>query len=208
MDLLGGTKVTLTWERDNVGSGVWGDNTPAPVYPIVDFPDGTLVRSLAQPGVVFIVFGGAKFRVDAANTLGLNLMLAQLVDVSRVNHLASAPVDGTLLREVSDAAVYVFYGGAKFWIPDLFALDFNWDMVHIVPPGTLSNIPIVPRHGTLLKEQTTDPVYLVKSSPGQSNQLCWVTSPAVFDSSCLSWRNLRVVPDGSLNALPKGPNIS
>ena len=76
-----------------------------------------------------------------------------------------------------------------------------------VPPGTLGNVPLVPRHGTLLREQNDLKVYLVKKSPLAGNQLCWVTSPAVFDSLCLSRGNVREVPDGSLAALPKGPNL-
>jgi hypothetical protein len=56
----GGKKVTLTWVKDDGGSGVWEPDTPPIVYPVVQFPDGTLLRSSAQPGVVFVVFGGCK----------------------------------------------------------------------------------------------------------------------------------------------------
>lgn len=209
-DFWGGMKVTITWVGDTGGSNVWGPAVPPVAYPIVKFPDGTLVNTAAAPGVVFLVFGGAKFLVDPANTLGLNLALALAQDPAVVNSLPPAPVDGTLLREVNDPRVYVFFGGAKFWIPSpaaLTSMGFNFGQVGIVPPGTLGPIPLVPRHGTLLREQTDPRVYLVKEFQGPGLRLCWVTSPGVFNSMCLAWRNVRIVPDGSLAALPKGPDL-
>lgn len=205
----GGMRVTIDWTRDNAGSGLWGHQTPQPSYPIVRFPDGTLVRSVAQPGVVFVVFGGAKFRVDAANSVGFNLTTARLESATIVNALPSAPVDGTLLRDFTDPKVYIVFGGAKFWIPDpesLSDLGFTFADVRVVPPGTLANILTIPNRGTLLRAEDDPKVYLVTGSPA-GNVLSWVTSPQVLDARCLYWSNVRLAPRGSLTALPKGADI-
>jgi hypothetical protein len=209
----GGMKVTLDWQFDDQGSGVWGSGKTA-IYPDTKYPDGTVVRALAgqQPGAEFVIFGGAKFRIDPANTLGLNLAAAQLMDPTELNLLPSAPIDGTLLREEGDPHVYVCYGRAKFWITDpatLAALGFNWGEVHVVPPGGgLANIPLMPRVGTLLRERNDPKVFFVKRDAGQAAKICWVTTPGVLDTLCLSWNNVHVVPDGSLSALSRGPDLT
>jgi hypothetical protein len=181
---------------------------PDPVYPIVSFPDGTLVKDPAAADV-FIVFGGAKFWIPspaAATALGINLGATLGIDPAELARLPSAPVDFTLLRELNRPEVYVVYGRAKFWITSparLRSLGFNFGQVHIVPDGALANIPIMPQEGTLLKEQNDPKVYLVKNST-----LCWVTTATVFDNLCLSFRNVRSVPDGALTTLPKGPDVT
>jgi hypothetical protein len=43
-DFWGGCNVTFDWQNDYVRPrGLWGDETPAPSYPLVPFPDGTLI---------------------------------------------------------------------------------------------------------------------------------------------------------------------
>ena len=203
----GGKRVTFRWAVDDAGSGLWGPNTSASVLPGVRFPDGTLVRSSAQPGVVFVVFGGAKFEVTAsAAALGLNLGQARLEAPSVVNKLPSASVDFTLLRELSKAEVFVIFGGAKFWITSpasLTSLGFHFGQVRVVPDGALSKIPSMPRNGTLLREENNAKVFLVKAGA-----LCWVTSPSVFHRMCLFFQNVRVVSANVLTALPQGPDLT
>jgi hypothetical protein len=177
-------------------------------------PDASLVASDARPNDIFVVFGGAKFAVDSANSLGLNLANVHMAPATFVDSLSTEPLDGTLLREGGNPRVYVVYGGAKFWIPNpaaLSAMGFNFIEVNVVPPGSLAGLGGMPRPGTLLKELSDPKVFLarvVNVSAGLLNKLCWVTSPAVFDSNCLSWRNLRVVPDVSLSSLSRGPDIT
>ncbi len=204
----GGKRVTIDWHTDSRGSG----QLPLePRYPMTMFPDGTLVRSTASPAVVYVVFGGAKFRVDAANSLGFNLAAAQLMSPSLVNGLPFAPADGTLLREANDPRVYVVYGRAKFWIPDppaLASLGFTFANVRVVPPGGLANVPLIPRQGTLLREDGDPRVFWVTGAPPPLGAVrSWVTSPAVLAARCLSWSNVRLVPRGSLAVLPRGPDV-
>ena len=47
-DFWGGCKVTFEWFSDTVANGKWGSQTPEPVYPLVAFPDGTLLRDGAD----------------------------------------------------------------------------------------------------------------------------------------------------------------
>src|SRR6185503_8508430 len=98
---------TFRWAADDVGTGLWGPDTPPRGSPGVRFADGTLVSSSAQPGVVFIVFGGAKFAVNATAITGLGLNLAQtrVEPADIVNRMPSAPIDFTLLRELSQAQI-------------------------------------------------------------------------------------------------------
>ena len=60
-DFWGGCTVTFSWFSDTAGSGRWGNQTPEPVYPLVAFPDRTLMRD----GAGFrVVFGGTDFVAD------------------------------------------------------------------------------------------------------------------------------------------------
>lgn len=111
-------------------------------------------------------------------------------------------IDGTLLQEASDPKVYVVYGGAKFWIPspDAFtALGFSWGNIRKVGAGSMAYIADVPADGTLLKEMSSAPVYVM-----QGGSRHWITSPADFVAHGFSWDRVRTVPDGSLAAIPDG----
>jgi hypothetical protein len=121
--------------------------------------------------------------------------------------LPSTPADGTLLREWDRPEVFVFFGGAKFWIPNpatLLALGYDWSQVRVIPPGGTAQLRTMPIDGTLLQEQHDPKVYLVAN-----RQLSWVTSPEAMDALCLPWRHIRIVPDGALAAprLTHGPNL-
>ena len=60
-DLWGGCTVTFNWLRDDAGSGLWGNQTPPPAYPM-GVPDGTLMGDNST-GKFYVVFGGARFEV-------------------------------------------------------------------------------------------------------------------------------------------------
>ena len=61
----------------------------------------------------------------------------------------------------------------------------------------------MPRELTLLRERSSDPVWVVRGG-----LLRHVTSQAVMDAYGLEWACVRVVPDGSLAALPKGAPLT
>jgi hypothetical protein len=201
-DFWGGCAVKINWLRDNIGSGIWGNQTPDRTYPLVLFPDGTIMRDSAGTGFM-VVFGGAAFATDGAFLAAVGLIENTVIPFSP---LPQAPADFTLVREISDPKVFVVYGGAKFWIPDpmtLSTLGFNFGQVRLVPSGGTAQIGTLPVDGTLIKEQHDPKVFFVENS-----QLRWVTSPAAMDSNCLPWRHVRTVPDNSLAALPRGPDLN
>jgi hypothetical protein len=202
-DFWGGCTVTFIWFNDTQGSGLWGNQTPAPTYPLVQLPDGT-VMSDATGNSLLIVFGGAGFPMDDGFIFATSPDLSDAVPFD--SRLPSTPADGTLVREFGHAEVFVTYGGAKFWIPDpptLHMLGFDFPQVHDIPFGTSAQLRSVPIDGTLIKEFADPKIYLVANG-----QLSWVTSPSAMDNNCLPWRHVRTVPNSALASLPRGPNIS
>jgi hypothetical protein len=174
----------------------------------------------------FVVFGGAGFTADTQylDSVGLNPLYndnyANVVDFDST--LPSTPADGTLVREIDQSDVFVVVGGAKFWITNqpetfidlwdlklsipnlaLLELGFNWGQVRVIPDGGTAQLQTMPIDGTLLRELHGAEVFLVANG-----QLRWVTSPTVMDTRCLSWRNVRVVPDNTLAALPRGNDLT
>ena len=229
-DFWGGCTVRFTWVADSHAPfGPSGADTPAPRYPAVRLPDGTLMRNGAGTGVS-VVYGGTDFPTDpgylgvmavdttAATTRAVlepdrrNLLGGLSVRNRRLlagaipfTQLPPIPADFTLVREWNRPEVYVVFGGAKFRIPDpptLTTLGFDWSMVRLIPAGGTSKLLTIPIDRTLIKEQHDPKVYVV-----DHQQLSWVKSPAVMDARCLPWRHVRVVPDTSLSTLPHGPDL-
>jgi hypothetical protein len=196
---LGGKKVTFTWISDTQGSGKWGHET---FFSSPGGVDGTLLKGESDP--IFIIFGGAKFHIPSPTVfeqMGFDWANIQTISDERAMAIADVPRDGTLLRERS-GSIYVIYGGAKFPIPSMNefdALGFSPDNVRQLWDGALASIPTMPRDGTLLKERSTDPVYVLKAG-----KKFHISSPDRFRELCFYWENLRVVPDGALAAFPFG----
>jgi hypothetical protein len=215
-DFWGGCTVTFDWFSDTQGSGIWGNDTPQPTYPLVQHPDGTVMRNATDDGEL-VIWGGAGFPCDSSYLSSLGLS-GPAIPFSL--SLPSTPADGTLVREVNQSAIFVVFGGAKFHIPPvifkgvdpktrrptfvsgLSSLGFSPSDIRKIPPGGTNQLLTIPIEGTLLREQHGPKVYLVTQG-----ELRWVTSPAVMDSRCLAWRNIRVVPDHVLAALPQGPDL-
>ena len=109
--------------------------------------------------------------------------------------------DGSLVREISGATVFVIYGQGKFGLPDPSWIDLygGWSTVRVVPDGTLAAFDIAV-DGTLLKEYSYDPVYLMNAG-----QRRWIPSPERLVELGLNWSDVRIVPNGSLSVIPSGP---
>lgn len=110
------------------------------------------------------------------------------------------PRDGALFRERSSAPVYLYQGGAPFWIPDPVWLGRfgGWGATRVVPDHTVSAFAGLPDDGTLLREWSDPKVYRI-----MNGKRCWVTSPAEL-SKYGGFPTVRLVPDGALNAIPVG----
>ena len=112
--------------------------------------------------------------------------------------------DGSLVKSVDQPEVFVVYGGGKFWIPNptvFNAMGFNWNAIQTLSDSAIAAIPNVPQDGTLLKEQSTPPVYVM-----QGGAKCHILSSAGVVASG-GWGNVRVVPDGALANIPNGNDI-
>jgi hypothetical protein len=99
------------------------------------------------------------------------------------------PRDNALLREHSAAPVFLYQGGAPFWVPDPAQLMHfgGWDAVRVVPDGTLHAFMGAPANGTLLREFSSSKVFQI-------------TAGTPVPSAITSSADIRVVPDGSLSA--------
>ncbi|MGZ6260666.1 MAG: hypothetical protein ACXVFT_16825 [Solirubrobacteraceae bacterium] len=174
-------------------------------YPIVQLPDGTLMKNATGLGLR-VVFGGTDFPADPgylrtrvrSRTLPTNPAVPFF-------QLPAFPADFTVLREWNRPEVFVVFGGAKFLFPDpqtLMALGFTWNDVRDIPRGGTSKLRTVPIDGTLITEQHDQRIFLVDNA-----QLRLVKSPAVMDARCLPRRHVRTVPDTALSTLPHGPDL-
>jgi hypothetical protein len=113
--------------------------------------------------------------------------------------------DGTVYREESRPEVYVIFGRAKFWIPSPDVLEQHyggWGAVQLVPDGALAAVPSIPRDGTVLRELSSAPVYVV-----QGGLRHWIPSPEALELYG-GWGAVREVPDGALAAIPESPAIA
>jgi hypothetical protein len=118
---------------------------------------------------------------------------------------SDVPQDGALLKEPSHPAVYVVFGGAKFYIPseeEFLALGFAWDAIQVVPDGALVRIPDVPREGTLLRERSYPEVYVM-----QGGYKSHIPSWQRFEELGFSQGDIRLVPDGALARVPSGAAV-
>jgi hypothetical protein len=202
-DFWGGCQVTFEWFSDT-NRGPWADQLPPPTYPIVRLPDFTLMVDNA--GNFSLVFGGTDFPVSpSALSLTAIWGVSQSAAIPAVP-LPPFPADFTVVRELfRPREMYVVYGGAKFRIRDkatLINLGFSVSQVRKLPPGGTAKLKRTPIDGTLLREQHDQKIYLV-----DNGKLRQVASQAVMEARCLSMRNVRVVPDKTLAALPQGTQL-
>jgi hypothetical protein len=237
-DFWGGCTVRFSWIRDanqifDAPLGTSGSQTPAPTYPRVRLPNGTLMRNASGTGLS-VVYGGTDFPADPGylSAMALDTTAATARAVREPDRralfggagaiapgllagavpfmpLPAIPADFTLVREMNRPEVYVVFGGAKFRIPDpptLMSLGFDWSMVAVIPAGGTSKLLTTPIERTLIKEQHDPSVYVVDTVV-DTRVLRLVKTQAVMEARCLPWRHVRVVPDTTLSGLPHGPDL-
>jgi hypothetical protein len=211
-----GLKSQVSWPKEIAGwhlcnqqvmsVSTSGSNT-GPNFMLLQKPE-------CQSGVHTILFKKAKFLgvMTGMYTLDMNTFWPYLggkkVTFTWISDIGGRPSpsfskeDGALLKEESTDPTFVIFGGAKFWIPspaEFEALGYDSANVKTVPNGGLASIASVPRAGTLMKERSTDPVFLIKGG-----KKFHISSPTRFRELCLYWENLRVVPDAALATIPVG----
>jgi hypothetical protein len=112
-------------------------------------------------------------------------------------------VDGCLVREATQQAVYLVIGGARFSIPsaNVFnGMGLDWRRVQVVPTGFVAQIPAVPRDGTLIREHLSGAVYVVYGGGFFS-----IPSPEQFHGMGFRTEDIREIPTGGLGQIPHAP---
>ena len=174
---------------------------PAPIH-----PTGTLLKG-SGPKIYHIV-DGAKLWIPSEEeflALGFAWSAVKNVDDRYLSQIATAPQDGSLLKERSTPKVHLVLGGCGFAFSSeesFTNLGYKWADVRTVADGTLRRLRRCPRDGTLLKESDKAEVYIAWCS-----ELRWVRSEERFNALGLDWNAIRAVPMGSIAAIPTGPAI-
>jgi hypothetical protein len=118
--------------------------TPLPPIPA----DFTLVREWNRPEV-YVVFGGAKFRIPDPPTLfalGFNWSMVRVIPAGGTSKLLTMPIDRTLIKEQHDPSVFVVANQElRLVTPAVMEAEcLPWPHVRVVPDTTLSTLPHAP----------------------------------------------------------------
>jgi hypothetical protein len=166
--------------------------------------NGRLIHDSDDPKI-HVIRGGGAFWVPSPqefDACGFDWGSVVSAKPGSMRHIASHPANGALVRERGTDPIHVVYGGKAFWVPSppvFEALGLDWNAVREIPQGSLGGLRSVPKDRTLLRELSSDPVYVV-----QGGQLRHVTSPDVMTAYGYEWAGVSVVPDGALAGLPVG----
>jgi endonuclease/exonuclease/phosphatase family metal-dependent hydrolase len=123
-------------------------------------------------------------------------------ELSWLDGLDGVPLDdASVLREISNPAIYVIFGGAKVLIPDMGTLQRLYggsSNVKFVPDNSLANIPTIPCNGTILREESSPVVWLIEDGKRRH-----ITTPEVLVRHG-GWDVVRIVPDQATTGFPTG----
>ena len=171
--------------------------------------DGCILREASSPAL-YVLYSGAKFHIpdaDALAAMGRRPSDYWIVGDGMLQTVADVPWDGTLLQEAGSPTVYVVYAGARFAIPNpdtLYAMGLGYAPVHTIAPGSLNQIPTVPREGTRLAELGGATEWQITAGAKFT-----VPSPEVRDALIGAGAlegQLYTVPPGALAQIPMTPH--
>jgi hypothetical protein len=128
---------------------------------------------------------------------------ATAADLDRVRNAAKE--DGVLFREAGSDKIYVVQRGTKFLIPsgeEFGALGYSSEKVNEVPVGALTALQDRPPDGTLIRERGKDHIWVYEGGHKR-----WITSALVFGTKGYDWKNVKVVPNGSIGEYTDGSPV-
>jgi len=105
--------------------------------------DFTLVREWNRPEV-YVVFGGAKFRIPDPPTLvglGFDWSMVRVIPAGGTSKLLTIPIDRTLIKEQHDPRVFLVDNQVLRWVNSPAVMDARclpWRHVRVVPDTSLS----------------------------------------------------------------------
>jgi hypothetical protein len=148
-----GPPAELAPDAPDVGGWVVGPPDPGllagalPFTPLPALPaDFTFVREWNRPDV-YVVFGGAKFRIPDPATLtslGFDWSMVRVIPASGALKLLDTPISGTLIKEQHDPKVYLVANDKLRWVTSPAVMEARclpWRHVRTVPDTTLSTLP-------------------------------------------------------------------
>ncbi|MCW3096768.1 MAG: peptidase [Chthonomonadaceae bacterium] len=120
------------------------------------------------------------------------------------NNMALAEIgDGMLVQPFGRGEVYITVGGAKLHIPsanEFNAMGYSWANIKVGPTSLISNLPNIPRGGTMIKYRSYDAVWVVLSFNGTYYR--WhLMSPAAVNRFG-GFGAVSVIPNGSADNIP------
>jgi hypothetical protein len=141
---------------------------------------------------VYVVQGGAKFRINSAQEL-VSLpdwggwSAVRLIPSGAIEQLPDVPVrDNLLLRELDENPVHVAHQGAKFHFPSaetFVEMGYSWGSVRRIPDGRFAQIPDIPSDMTLVRVWNQTAVYVMLR--GERH---WINVPHCSRRSDSKWR--------------------
>jgi hypothetical protein len=125
--------------------------------------DGTVLREEAGP--LWVTAGGAKLSLPDEATLARLYPGARAVALwnHALDSIPNVPQNGTLIRD-DDGKVWLIAGGAKFLVPSLDVISRLYSERRPFPlwNGALANIGQLPIVGTLLREESSQSVFVMR----------------------------------------------
>jgi signal transduction histidine kinase len=126
--------------------------------------------------------------------------IVSILSQKKTNETSLDFPDQTTLREISSGYVYVIFGGAKFPVADLYVLGnySNYRNIQKIPDGMLSQIPDIPREGTILTQLNNEVVWVIKDRLRHQ-----IDNPEVLQFFG-GWDAVCTVPANTLQQVPDG----
>ncbi|MBG6066672.1 hypothetical protein [Micromonospora ureilytica] len=156
--IVGGAKYYLSAVEYSQLDSVPATNVPAGLLETITstVPSAGFMRDVTD-GSLYVVVNGAKYWLTSAEYAQLGNPPTTDVPAGFVGRLGSVPSDGSILRDVSDGALYLIVGGTRHWLSgaDLTALG---NPTHLtVPSGFLERFPAgTPMAGATFLRDVTD----------------------------------------------------
>jgi hypothetical protein len=97
-------------------------------------------------------------------------------------------------------ATYLIVGGSKLWIPNREEFDaqgYDWSNVEVLSRRALRQFGDVPIDGTLVKERSDPHTFVISG-----RHRWWVKDREQFARNHFDWKDVHVVPNGSLVSCP------
>lgn len=115
-------------------------------------------------------------------------------------------LNGLRVKMPNRPEIYLIDRGYRRWVPNPMTYNNLFrDWNGIVVDINIDEIPLAPQitsGAVLVRAAGTAPVYLVDAGVKR-----WIVSPAMMDKYYFAWNRVYVLPAGSVDPIPVGPNI-